>query len=426
MSFFYFIGVGKSATIRAISTQAENILRNAGDDPNCPRVLLCAFTGKAANLIGKCFGQSLFFLNISFDYLYKLLLHYFLLGGVTYHSAFSLKLGNSQCIMSDKTKAELRHTLAGLKLLVIDEISLVGAGMLYRIHHRLCDILQVQSDDKTLNPFANINVLFVGDLMQLPPVMANEVFREPRDFKLRQFHESLGDKPLWKQFQPMILKENHRQGKSKEWADTLNRIRVGNVTPTDEALLRTRLTDEPFLDDNALHLFRFNKDVTEHNEKMLKKLLTDLISVKASISLPKGRKIKIDKGKKTIEKSEFMETFEFKIGARVTMIKNIDLMDDLYNGAGGTVVGVEYKNNQVHCIIVQFDIETCGKNQRAKYPGYAEKWKKYNGTPIFRDDHEFKLKTYRGGFSTSTKGKLSQFPLRLYYASTAHKIQVKN
>ena len=123
------------------------------------------------------FSTFLFSLQIFIDY--------FLLGGVTYHSAFSLKVGNSTCIMSDKTKAELRHTLAGLKLLVIDEISLVGAGMLYRIHHRLCDILQVQSDDKTLNPFANINVLFVGDLMQLPPVMANEVFREPRDLKLR-------------------------------------------------------------------------------------------------------------------------------------------------------------------------------------------------------------------------------------------------
>ena len=55
MFSLYFQGVGKSATIRAISTQAENILRNAGDEPNHPRVLLCAFTGKAANLIGECF-----------------------------------------------------------------------------------------------------------------------------------------------------------------------------------------------------------------------------------------------------------------------------------------------------------------------------------------------------------------------------------
>ena len=372
------------------------------------------------------FFVNVLFLNFSLCLPNFIVLYYFVLGGVTYHSAFSLKIGNSECIMSDKTKAELRHNLAGLKLLVIDEISLVGASMLYRIHKRLCDILQVQSTHDNLNPFANISVLFVGDLMQLPPVMANAVFREPQDSKLRTFHDSLDDKPLWKQFQPMILKHNHRQGKSKEWADTLNRIRVGNVTSADEELLRTRLTDQPFLDDDALHLFRYNKDVTEHNDKMLKKLTTDLISVKAALSIPKGRKTIVDRGKKTIEKTEFLEVFEFKIGARVTMIKNIDLMDDLYNGAGGTVVGVEYKDNQVHCIIVQFDIETCGQNQRAKYPRYAEKYKEFNGTPIFKDDHEFQLRTKRGGFAHGAKGKLRQFPLRLYYASTAHKIQVCN
>ena len=42
----------------------------------------------------------------------------------------------------------------------------------------------------------------------------------------------------------MILKENHRQGKSNEWANSLNRFREGIVTPEDDALLRTRLTDE--------------------------------------------------------------------------------------------------------------------------------------------------------------------------------------
>lgn len=46
-------GSGKSNTIRAIALQSEKILRKAGDNPNDPRVLLCAFTGKAARIIGK-------------------------------------------------------------------------------------------------------------------------------------------------------------------------------------------------------------------------------------------------------------------------------------------------------------------------------------------------------------------------------------
>ena len=46
-------GVGKSAFIKAASLQAEKILRQPGDDPNYPHVLICAPTGKAASLIGK-------------------------------------------------------------------------------------------------------------------------------------------------------------------------------------------------------------------------------------------------------------------------------------------------------------------------------------------------------------------------------------
>ena len=46
-------GVGKSSFIRAASMQAEKILCRPGDDPNYPKVLLCAPTGKAASLIGE-------------------------------------------------------------------------------------------------------------------------------------------------------------------------------------------------------------------------------------------------------------------------------------------------------------------------------------------------------------------------------------
>ena len=47
-----FSGVGKTAFIRASSQWAEKILRMPGQDPNCPSVILCAPTGKAASLIG--------------------------------------------------------------------------------------------------------------------------------------------------------------------------------------------------------------------------------------------------------------------------------------------------------------------------------------------------------------------------------------
>jgi hypothetical protein len=51
----FVLGVGKSAVIEVCSMHAENILRESGDKPNHPRVLLLAHTGKAASLIGKFF-----------------------------------------------------------------------------------------------------------------------------------------------------------------------------------------------------------------------------------------------------------------------------------------------------------------------------------------------------------------------------------
>ena len=47
-----FSGVGKSETIKAAAIHAENILRVEGTNPNHPNVIVAAFTGKAASLIG--------------------------------------------------------------------------------------------------------------------------------------------------------------------------------------------------------------------------------------------------------------------------------------------------------------------------------------------------------------------------------------
>ena len=71
----------------------------------------------------------------------------FLLGGQTIHSVFGFKFGNAVDYLTDKKKAEIRNNFSHLKLLVIDEISMVGAELLYRIHLRLSDAFQ--TDKKT-------------------------------------------------------------------------------------------------------------------------------------------------------------------------------------------------------------------------------------------------------------------------------------
>ena len=340
------------------------------------------------------------------------------LDGTTFHSALGFKVGTSICHLGTKKMTEMKHNLAGLKLLIIDEVSLVGADMLYRIHLRLTEIFETEENV----PFGNVSVMLVGDLLQLPPVMGNHVFRKPINDKLLGCHDGL-DKPLWDEFEPIVLRHNHRQGESKEWANSLNRFREGIVTPEDDQKLRSRITKDTFLQQNAMHTFYLNKKVNKHNETMMHTLKSDLITCKALHALPKNRKPWIKKGKDTIGNTEFMDIFQFKVGARCFLVKNIDLIDDMFNGASGTIVGVEFnEKEEVICIIVQFDNELWGRNQRLKYPGYAAKYKSMNGTPIFRVEAEYFLS--RGKWATAAQAKLLQFPLRLNYAQTCHKMQV--
>ena len=310
----------------------------------------------------------------------------------------------------------MRTNLKNLALIIIDEMSLVGSDMLYRIHMRLMDVFGTP----VTVPFGGINVVLVGDLLQLPPVKSSYIFSTPN---LAQFEGLASAKPLWKEFKPMILKKNHRQGEDKVWADVLNDFRKGIVTDDGEKILRSRVTSEPMLDKTAMHIFYYREHVKNHNETLLNSLPNEIIEVEAVQAKPKGCKSLLNPKKGTIGQTSFFEKLQFKIGARCSMVFNINLMDDLYNGACGTIIGVELKRGQVDCIIVQFDDAKCGREQRLKYPYYSELYKERNGTPIFRYKLEHQL-SKTAGWRGAAKAELLQFPLRVNYAQTSHKMQV--
>ena len=156
---------------------------------------------------------------------------------------------NAVDYLNDQKKAEMRNNLGQLKLLIIDEISLVGANMLYRIHLRLSDTFQT---DETKVPFGGINVMLVGDLLQLPPIRQSQVFQSPEDKHCQGLEKA---KPLWNELTPMILKHNHRQGKDKAYADLLNRIRTGSQTPDDLEVLNQRIRSKDHEDLTKAELF---------------------------------------------------------------------------------------------------------------------------------------------------------------------------
>ena len=386
-SFSHFSGVGKSAVIKAMSFHAEKILRKSGDSPNHPRVLVCAPTGKAASLIG----------------------------GITLHSCFDFKFGLEHRALSDKSLAKFRENFKHLKLLIIDEVSLLGSDMLYKIHLRLCEVLQVNIK----NFFANISVVLVGDLLQLPPVNASYVFKKPRNS-----HFSSDVCSLWDSFEPVILQTNHRQGEGKTWAKLLNRFREGNITEDDKEVLKSRVTNDAHLEQDTMHIMYTNLEVSNHNEEMLKTIEAPLITIKAKLTGPRPLISKDGR----VGSTQFMETLKIKIGARCVLTWNISTVDDLVNGSSGTIVGVEYKklskDKKVEAVIVSLDNKNAGQIQRQKYKRLSEKYKSVNGTPIFPHELECNIPRGKGSSSHEATGKIEQHPLRLFWASTAHKMQV--
>ena len=107
-------GSGKSTLINVIYQYVNHILRKEGDEPDCPYIILSAYTGTAAA-------------NIN---------------GQTLHSLFSFNFGAGYMSLSDKARDEKRNLYKNLKMLIIDEISLVDVDMFYKIDLRLREITQ--------------------------------------------------------------------------------------------------------------------------------------------------------------------------------------------------------------------------------------------------------------------------------------------
>ena len=229
---------------------------------------------------------------------------------------------------------------------------------------------------------------------------------------------------LWGLFEPMILKFNHRQGASGEWANVLNRFRQGIVTDEDFELLKGRVTEDPLLEFDAMYLSFTNLEAQDHNDKMLDKLPSPLVQIKAIKMYPKGREPKIKKAG-TIENRPIMNILKLKVGARCLLTSNLNTVDGLVNGASGSIIGLETNNDGINAIITKFDNPSCGQQHRGNFPRLANKYHSDNGTPIFRQELEITLNSNKGkSLGRGSIAKVQQFPMMMNYGSTTHKIQV--
>ena len=318
--------------------------------------------------------------------------------------------------MSDKTRDQKRAGMKNLRIVIIDEISMVKVDMLYQLDLRLQEITE-----KVGIPFGGLAIIVLGDLMQLKPCMGKYISEDPLNNEFKMTHALA---PRWAMFSSIILETNHRQGKDKHYADLLNRVRVGQQTPEDISTLKSRVRPKNHPDLKAASLFILckRKDCTETNAKYLISLDGEMMSIQARHHHATQAKYKpyINPKDGTIASTSFMDILRIKISAKLMIIHNIDTADGLTNGQMGKLVGViKTTKGDVDKLVVKLNNEQVGKHNMCKYPNISRKFPQC--VIIERVSIQYSLRK-RSGVAGATATAI-QFPVTLSHAITSHKIQ---
>ena len=378
-------GTGKSKLINVICAFGEYYFRKIHPgSPDKPVIIKTAPTGKAAS-------------NID---------------GFTLHSTFNFKFGNDFSSLNDQARDSMRDIMANLKLLIIDEISMVKADMLYILDRRLREVTTNQ------RPFGNIGMVILGDLMQLKPVLGALTFGQP---KQPQFKLSYLIEPIFDLFEVIELTTNHRQNADHVYGNFLKRLRMGEQTEEDINLLRTHIVDEKSpLYQNAVQVYGTNELVNKANNEKLTNLQGEEIQIEAHKFPPKSAPDYnfITNKNGCIGETPFKNILRIKTNAIVMLIYNVNTADKLTNGQRGIITNILFSDpNTVSCLIIKFDDPTVGKSQKEKNIKYS----KYKGVPLFRTNYTYAIgKSIR---NHSAMASVLQFPLTLAWAMTAHKMQ---
>ncbi len=325
-------------------------------------------------------------------------------GGVTMHSFFQLPFGpfvpvsqnlyNSNGQVNDKHslfknirfQTSKRELLEELELLIIDEVSMVRADMLDAM-----DVILRHFRRKHNAPFGGVQVVYIGDLFQLPPVV-----QHPEWEILREHYKSpfFFDAQVIKEAPPLYieLKKIYRQNE-QHFIDILNRVR-NNVAEADdlqELNKRFQLGFVPPKGENYITLSTHNRKADVINEAELKKLQGKTYQYKAEVDGEFS-----DKALPT----EMM--LQLKEGAQVMFVKNDSGGERKYFNGKLAVV----KKLTADEITVAF---LDGEELKLE----KETWKniRYNYNKEKDDIDEEEL------------GSFKQYPIRLAWAITIHKSQ---
>ncbi|APX99572.1 helix-turn-helix domain-containing protein [Lacinutrix venerupis] len=314
--------------------------------------------------------------------------------GVTIHSFFQMPFGpilpNKNLINSDGFNRKFSKTkiniIKSMDLLVIDEISMVRADLLDGIDKTL---RRFRKKDKV---FGGVQLLMIGDLQQLSPVVKEDEWYILKPFYSNAFFFS---SLAYKECNAIIVELNHiyRQDNPK-FIDILNQIRTNSLTEVSANELNKRYKPnfQPHDEDGYISLTTHNSKAENINISELNNLEGKLVTYNARVE-----------GKFPNFLYPNKEELKLKVGSQVMFIKNDSSVEKRYfNGKIGKVILLDKDEVIVKCPDDDFNIVTT-----------PEVWDNINYT-VDKDTKAIK---------ESKIGSYTQMPLRLAWSITIHKSQ---
>ena len=326
-------------------------------------------------------------------------------GGVTIHSLFQLPFGgflpdNSAPDFSESTKFETKATLrrhfkmSGLKksvirnmeLLIIDEVSMLRADLLDAMD------FMMQTVRKKNSPFGGVQVLFIGDLLQLPPVIRDDEWRTLKNYYKGKFffHSQVVQQnpPLYIELDKIFRQTDDA------FISVLNNLRNNQISKEDIATLNQYVQPNFDLKANKGYI-----TLTTHNAK------ADTMNTEA---------LDVLEGKEWLYSPEITGDFPDKIypvdevlrlkeGAQIMFVKNDLSFDKKYfNGKMGVIKSLSTKE-----ILVHFPEE----NKTIEVEKYEWQNIRYKVNDTTKEIEEEVLGTF------------VHYPIKLAWAITVHKSQ---
>lgn len=306
-------------------------------------------------------------------------------GGQTIHSFFGLPL----CVIEPNTHMEMSdkkwQTLKRIDTIIVDEASMVR-----------CDL--VDAMDRCLRmmthshlPFGGKQVVFVGDLFQLPPVVKRD---SPDEDILRSLY---GDGPFYfyKAFVirrmnlPKIEFQKVYRQEDKEFLGILDRMRMGENTDGDLSILNQYVNPDGEVGDFSVTLTAKNNDAEDINQQRLAEIDTEEFCYTGELS-----------GKFRQQDAPAPMVLKLKVGAQVIFCRN-DYSRGVVNG---TIAKVKKLGNDRIVVTLENGKEIV-----------VEKMTWQNFEKVYNEA--------TGETEMTEVGTFTQFPLKLAWAITIHKSQ---